>query len=175
MSKLNRIRTRFLLLILTGLLIAPLMGMSAALVYGLVSPGELTATPTLYVLGTFIIGIIAWAAHYFSRYFSPLKGGEGEFALSDSQQRRLGRFSRDYWGCLLVYALAIPPLFFFAIGQPLTAQPGRFIQLLLLQLSVVILVGLPGYQLALDEIGKLAGQLSLHRIQVSLKSRILLM
>jgi diguanylate cyclase (GGDEF)-like protein/PAS domain S-box-containing protein len=46
---------------------------------------------------------------------------------------------------------------------------------MLLQLSVVALVGLPTYQLALDQIGKLAGHLSLHKIQVSLKSRIMLM
>ena len=90
-------------------------------------------------------------------------------------QKRLARFGRDYWGCFLIYALAIPPLLFFAVRQPVMAEPGRFLQLLLLQLSVVILVGLPTYQLALDQIGKLAGHLSLHKIQVSLKSRLLLM
>jgi len=179
LSKLNRIRTRFLLLILTGLFIAPLMGMSAALVYGLVSPGELTATPTLYVLGTFIIGIIAWAAHYFSRYFSPLSLSQrhGGFSgnLPDTQQRQLARFGRDYWSFFLLYALATPPLFFLAIEKSIAGNLGPFLQLMLLQLSVVTLVGLPTYQLALDQIGKLAGHLSLRTIQVSLKSKIMLL
>jgi hypothetical protein len=40
---------------------------------------------------------------------------------------------------------------------------------------VAALVGLPTYQLALDQIGKLAGRLSLQRMQVSLKSKPLLM
>ncbi|MGB5261049.1 MAG: EAL domain-containing protein [Gammaproteobacteria bacterium] len=177
MSQLNRIRTRFLLLILVGLLTAPLTGLSAALLYGLVSVSELQASRTLIIMGLFTLGITTLAGIYFSRYFSPLPGTAQVSGrhLPEHQQRRLARFGRDYWSCFLVYALAIPPLFFLAIDQPVMAEPGRFLQLLLLQLSVVILVGLPTYQLALDQIGKLAGYLSLQRIQASLKSRIMLM
>ena len=72
-------------------------------------------------------------------------------------------------------ALATPPLFFLAIQKSIATSPGHLLQLMLLQLSVVALVGLPTYQLALDQIGKLAGHLSLHKIQVSLKSKIMLM
>ena len=177
LSQLNRIRTRFLTLILVGLLIAPLAGIASALLYGLIDADELQAGRTLVILGGFIALVVALAAYYFSSYFSRLDNHSAPATgvLPDPQQRRLARFGRDYWGCLLVYALAIPPLFYLAIDKPVLGQPEQFIQFLLLQLSVVILVGLPTYQLALDQIGKLAGYLSLHKIQVSLKSRIMLL
>jgi hypothetical protein len=66
-------------------------------------------------------------------------------------------------------------LLFIALQKPLAAAPAQFLQLLFLQLSVAVLVGLPTYQLALDLLGKLAGHLSLHKIQVSLKSKIMLL
>ena len=126
MSQLNRIRTRFLLLILVGLLIAPLTGLTAALLYGLVSIDALQATRTLIVMGLFTLGFTTLAAIYFSRYFSPLPSSA---ALSGQRlpnylQHRLAHFGRDYWTCYLVYALAIPPLLFLATRQPLMAEPG---------------------------------------------------
>ncbi len=55
------------------------------------------------------------------------------------------------------------------------AEPGALLQLLLLQLAMAALLGLPTYQLALDQIGRLADQFCLQRVQVSLKSKLLLM
>ena len=47
-----------------------------------------------------------------------------------------------------------PVLCFLAADIPIATTHGPFFQLMLLQLSVVTLVGLPTYQLALDQIGK---------------------
>ena len=177
LSELKAIRTRFLSLIITGLLLAPLAGLVGALLFGLVTPAELQAERTMVILGTFIGITACWAYIHFSRYFSPLSQGHAPLTgnLPDQQQRRLARFGRDYWCFFLLYALVIPPLFFLAIEKPVASEAGTFLQLILLQLSVVALVGLPGYQLALDQIGKLAGHLSLQTIQVSLKSKIMLL
>ncbi len=179
LTELYRIRSRFITLILIGLLLAPLAGMASALLFDLISLHELQNTRTVVTLALFVAVIAAWSGIHFSRYFSPLSAfsglGNGTQELPEAQQRRFARFGRDYWGFFLIYALLIPPLFFFAVQKPILAEPGAFLQLLLLQLAVVTLVGLPTYQLALDQIGKLAGQLSLQRVQVSLKSKLLLM
>ena len=179
LSELKGIRTRFLSLIIMGLLLAPLAGLVSALLFGLVTPAELLGERTLIILGTFIGLTACWAYIHFSRYFSPLSYSKGRAPLTgnlpDQQQRRLARFGRDYWCFFLLYALAIPPLFFLAIEKPIASAAGTFLQLILLQLSVMALVGLPGYQLALDQIGKLAGHLSLQTVQVSLKSKIMLL
>jgi len=179
LSELKGIRARFISLIISGLLLAPLAGLVSALLFGLVTPAELQAERTIVVLATFVGIMACWAYIHFSRYFSPLSCPRGRTPLTghlpDQQQRRLARFGRDYWCFFLLYALAIPPLFFLAIEKPIATEAGTFLQLILLQLSVVALVGLPGYQLALDQIGKLAGHLSLKTIQVSLKSKIMLL
>ena len=178
MSELKTIRTRFTLLIITGLLLAPIAGLVSALLFGLISAEELGDPQTAAILASFVLGTTLWSYAYFSSYFNNLDGftqqrpGAGLTAL---QQQRLARFSRDYWSCYILYALATPALFFLATQKPIATALGPFLQLMLLQLSVAALVGLPTYQLALDLIGKLAGHLSLKKIQVSLKSRIMLL
>jgi diguanylate cyclase (GGDEF)-like protein/PAS domain S-box-containing protein len=178
LSELKSIRIRFTALIVTGLLLAPLVGLASALLFGLIGPGDLHSPRTPIILGAFVAASALWALFYFSSYFSPLSDWIGRrpgAALPARQQRRLARFSRDYWSFFLLYALATPALLFVAIGKPIGGELGQFLQLALLQLSVATLVGLPSYQLALDQIGKLAGHLSLQRIQVSLKSKIMLL
>jgi diguanylate cyclase (GGDEF)-like protein/PAS domain S-box-containing protein len=179
LSELKNIRARFIGLILTGLLLAPLAGLASALLFGLIPPAELHKPGTLAILAGFIGCMACWAWYYFSRYCKPLAGSLRHRPLTGNlpgpQQRQLARFSRDYWGFFLLYALATPPLFFLAAGKSVTTDLHPFLQLMLLQLAVVALVGLPTYQLAMDQIGKLAGHLSLQRVQVSLKSKIMLM
>jgi len=178
LTELNRIRARFIGLILLGLVIAPVAGVASALLFDLISPGALQNSRTVFVVTTFVILMACWACIHFSRYFSTLprnlQPGKGSGALSYTHQRRLVRFGRDYWGLFLIYALAIPPLLFNALGKPVVAELDQFLQLLLLQLSVVALVGLPTYQLALDQIDKLAGHFSLRHVHGSLKSKLLL-
>ncbi|MEN8108082.1 MAG: EAL domain-containing protein [Pseudomonadota bacterium] len=174
MSQLRTIRTRFTALIITGLLLASLAGLASALLFELVTPAELLPAPTRLILSSFLGLVLLGAILYFSSYFSNLRDSNGT-ALAPRQQQRLARFSRDYWGFFLLYALAAPAVFFLAIEQPVAAAPGRFLQLLLLQLCAVTLVGLPTFQLAQDLVGRLGGELSLQKIQLSLKSRFTLL
>ena len=179
LNQLNGFRARLIVLIITGLLLTPLAGLASAVLFGLITAAELQSVRTFATLSGFVGLVTCIAFIHFSRYFrnrASLPGGrQTPDSLPDIQQRQLARFSRDYWGLFLLYALATPALFFIAVGKPIAAEPGAFLQLLLLQLSVAALVGLPTYQLALDQIGKLASHLSLHRFQVSLKSRIMLL
>ncbi len=179
LTELNRIRARFISLILLGLLIASAAGIASALLFDLITPGELQNTRAVSVLAPFVLLMATWAGLNFSRYFSKLprylRPGRGSGELPYLHQRRLARFGRDYWGLFLIYALATPPLFFIAVQKPFVAELGQFLQLLLLQLSVVALVGLPTYQLALDQIDRLAGHFRLSHARGSLKSKLLLM
>jgi len=179
LSDLNSIRRRFIALIIFGLVIAPLAGLATAQLFGIVTLPELQTTRTLLILAGFVVTVSGWGYLHFSRYFSKLPNNLRSSPLSvvlpDPQQQQLAHFTRDYWSFILFYALVTPALFFMAADIPIATRLGHFIQLILLQLSVVTLVGLPTYQLALDQIGKLAGHLSLLKIQVSLKSKIMLL
>ncbi|MGB5440363.1 MAG: EAL domain-containing protein [Gammaproteobacteria bacterium] len=178
-SDLKIIRRRFISLIGLGLLLAPLAGLATALLFGLISRQDLYNTQTLFILAGFVLLVLALAYINFSSYFRNLPDNIGNSSLDgefpDLQQRHLARFTRDYWYYCLFYALVTPAVFFLAAGMHIAMAPGPFFQLMLLQLSVGTLVGLPTYQLALDQIGKLAGHLTLLKIQVSLKSKILLL
>jgi diguanylate cyclase (GGDEF)-like protein/PAS domain S-box-containing protein len=178
LSELKGIRRRFIALILTGLLLAPMAGLASALLFGLISAAELENPRTPVLLAGYVAISAVWAFIYFSAYFNPLSDWSGRHAgtaLPARQQRRLVRFSRDYWGFFLLYAIATPALLFLAAGKPIAGAPGQYLQLVLLQLSVATLVGLPTYQLAQDLIGRLAGRFSLQTLQVSLKSKIMLL
>ncbi len=179
LTELYRIRSRCITLILIGLLLAPLAGMAVAVLFGLVTPEQLQRPRTLAVLGSFVGLLCCGAVFHFYRYFSPLSkiigAGSTPAELPERLQRRLAHFGRDYWTFFLLYALISPVLYFAAARQPGNSGAGGFVQLLLLQLAVAALVGLPTYQLALDRIGRLAGRLRLQRMQASLKSKLLLM
>ena len=179
MSDLKTIRRRFISLICIGLLIAPLAGLSTALLFGFILPEDLYNTRTLLILAGFVGLVSALAYVNFSNYFKNLPDliGDGMEAreLPDLEQQHLARFTRDYWCFFLFYALVTPAVFFLAAGIPFATSTGPLLQLMLLQLSIGTLVGLPTYQLALDQIGKLAGHLTLLKIQVSLKSKIMLL
>jgi diguanylate cyclase (GGDEF)-like protein/PAS domain S-box-containing protein len=178
LSEIKNIRARFTALIISALLLVPLAGLAGAELFGLVSLAELRTLRIQAILGLLVVATALCASIYFYNYFSPLSDWARHrpgACLTSRQQRRLDGFSRDYWSFLLFYALVTPPLFFIAAEKPIAANSGRFLQLLMLQLSVAMLVGLPSYQLAIDLLGKLAGHLSLQKIQVSLKSRIMLL
>ena len=178
LSELKSIRARFTALIVTGLLLAPLAGLGSAQLFGLTSTAELHTLRAQSLLALFIAFNVLWACAHFYNYFNPLRDwsrNRSETGLRAIQQRRLAHFSRDYWAFFLLYALAMPALLFIAVEQPISAAPGRFLQLFLLQVSVALLVGLPTYQLALDLLGQLAGQINLHKLQISLKAKIMLL
>jgi diguanylate cyclase (GGDEF)-like protein/PAS domain S-box-containing protein len=178
LSELKNIRVRFTALIITGLLLASMAGLASALLFGLITTADLQNLRAQTILVSFASITALWALIHFSMYFSPLSDWVQHrhgTALPARQHRWLARFSRDYWGFFLLYALATPALLFFALQKPIGASLDPFLQLLLLQLSVAVLVGLPTYQLALNLIGKLGGHRSPQKIQVSLKSKIILL
>jgi diguanylate cyclase (GGDEF)-like protein/PAS domain S-box-containing protein len=173
LTELQRIRLSFISLILIGLLIAPVASLGCTVLFGLLSTETALAARTVALLGAFVVILATWATHHFLSYFSKLTSyrGSGPAPL----QGYLARFGRDYWGFFLLHALLAPPLLFGAAGRPLGTEPALLLQLMLLQLAVVALVGLPTYQLALDQLGKLAAQLRLPRNHGGLRSRLLLM
>ncbi len=171
---------RFTLLILISFTLTPLVGLGAAQVFGLTRQDELLqvlahgALPLL--LGTMLI----WTAIYFQRRLRPVflwahQHPEGAVAPAHLHQR-LTRFSRDYWSLFCLYSLSTPVLYFFGLHGDLSQmQSTIFFNFLLLQLCGAVLVGLPVYLLAQDRIGYLVSRLSLQKVQLSLKSKTLLL
>ena len=146
-SEIKSIRRRFLLLVIIGLLLVPLAGLAGALVFELTSLAELQSERMLNTLGLFTTAITLWAFLHFSNYFNPLANSSPRQpiinGLSAQQQIRLSHFTRDYWSFCLLYALALPALFYLVLDKSIAAAPGEFLQFLILRrrwLRLVLLI-----------------------------------
>jgi diguanylate cyclase (GGDEF)-like protein/PAS domain S-box-containing protein len=176
---LQLVRHRFTLWIAAGFALTPLTGLGGAYLYGLVDATLLRQAFQAGVLPLALLALWGWSLISFRAYLRPVlqwlaqhpQGGNAPGHL----HRRLGRFSREYWGLFLLYALLAPVLLFASTQGFGSIDMRAFGHVLLLQLGVAILVGLPTYLIALDRLGELVAQLGLQQVQVSLKSRIMLL
>ena len=61
LNDLKIIRRRFIALIITGLVLAPLAGLATALLFGIISPQDLQTTRNMLILTGFIAAVSGWA------------------------------------------------------------------------------------------------------------------
>ncbi len=166
--------------ILAGFALTPLVGIGGARLLGLLSATDLHAALVSGLLPAFLCTWLLWTGVYFHRFLRPtlewMGGNPGGGRAPEALHRRLARFSRDYWGLLLLCALSLPLMFPLATGRllPLAELP-RFIGLLALQLASAVFVGMPSYLQALDRLGRLVPRLGLQRVEMGLYSRLLLL
>jgi diguanylate cyclase (GGDEF)-like protein/PAS domain S-box-containing protein len=171
---------RFNFWIGVGFALTPVLGFGTAVLFGLIEIRELQRALASGILPGFLILLLTWTLVHFRKFLAPLlawvtRHPEG-VATPPRLYRRFSGFSRDYWGLFLIYALATPTLYFASLHQPLSgATLTTFTHLLIVQVGVAILMGIPGYFIALDQLGRLAGKLDLQKVQVSLKSKMMLL
>ncbi|WP_297528173.1 putative bifunctional diguanylate cyclase/phosphodiesterase [Thiohalobacter sp.] len=162
-----------------GLTLTPLTGLGVAALFGLTGPHEFRTLLETGALPLYLLALGALAAWHFDRYLAPLqdwvaRAGAGQSAPA-ALHRRMSRFPRAYWTLFLLHAVAMPIVYFGVLGRLDGTHAGAIGQFLLLQLTVAVLVGLPLYLKALDSLGGLVPRLGLPRVQVSLKSKLLLL
>ena len=178
-NDLQLVRHRFTLWIAAGFALTPIAGMGTAVLFGLIDIPTLRAAGQAGYLPVALLIMVGWSLISFRNYLQPIlrwmaQHPEGGSAPSHLH-RHLGRFSREYWGQFLFYALVTPMLLFASTAGFGNIPTVKFVHMLLLQLAVAILVGLPTYLIALDRLGRLVAYLGLHEVQVSLKSKIMLL
>lgn len=168
---------RFRFWIGAGFALAPLAGFGAAYLFGLLDLAGIQLAFTQGILPAFLVVMLVWNQLHFRKFLSPLVNRRSENTPTPSTlMRQLSRFPRDYWGLFLIWSLGAPTLYFVALQQPLAgATLITWLHMTLVQLGVAILIGVPGYLVALDQLGILAGKLDLQGVQVSLKSKIMLL
>ncbi|MFP5505613.1 MAG: PAS domain S-box protein, partial [Gammaproteobacteria bacterium] len=177
--ELQLVRHRFTLWIAAGFALTPLVGLGGAYLYGLIDLPMLSQAFRAGILPLTLLALLGWSVISFRAYLQPIlhwlvrhpQGGSAPGHL----HRRLGRFSREYWGLFLLYALLTPVLLFAGAQGFGDIDVQAFTHVLLLQLGAAVLVGLPVYLIALDRLGLLVALLGLQQVQVSLKSRIMLL
>ena len=176
----ERIGARFSILLFFGFLLTPVAGFGAAIGLGILSTDQLMDVLVQGLVPGFTLVMIFWALFHFQRLVTPLVAWAVEHPhddiAPDHLQQGLGRFSRDFWGLLALYALVTPALLFQVLDGGIGAgNLYTFLHTLALQAGAAVLVGMPAYLFGVHQLGKLAGHLSLERIHLSLKWRVLLL
>ena len=180
-TALRPLPAQFTLLIMAGFILTPVAGLGSAVLFGLLEPRSLEIALAKGLLPMVLALLVTWTAIHFSRYIGPFVAWLEHHSDSNASpvhlHKRLARFTRQYWGMYLVYGLLTPTLLVYSISAwPMnSAQLFTFSHLVALQLAVATLVGLPAYLWSLDHLGQFVGQLGLTSVQLSLKSRIMLL
>ncbi len=133
--------------------------------YGLPADALPTALPLAALSGWLLLVHLGMG-----RFFATLADWAERGAGRASARRYLARFTERYWGGVLGAALLLVAL--HAVGTPtVSARNGVFA---LLALGGAVLCGLPVYLIALERLGRLLATLGVFRVQVSLRTRFIL-
>lgn len=177
-NELMALRQRFALWISLGLIATPYFGLTFGYLFDIFSTQQAVSVVTAGLLPVFALCLLAYSGIHFNRYMEPfvswIRDGE-DSSTPGHLHRKLAGFPREYWSLFLLTTLATPTLFYLSLPGGVYTHAGPFVQLLLVQLSVAILVGMPGYLVALDRLGRLVARLGLTEVQVSVRSKMLLL
>jgi diguanylate cyclase (GGDEF)-like protein/PAS domain S-box-containing protein len=176
----ERIGARFSTLLFLGFLMTPLAGFGTASLFGILSTAQLQQLLAGGVVPAFAVALVFLSLFQMQRLVTPLVSwvlANPEGGTVPGQLHQLShRYSRDFWALLALYAVVSPLLVFWMLDGGINSDNRfAFSQFLLLQVIAATLVGMPAYLFGLHQLGKLATHLNLDRIQVSLKSKTLLL
>jgi len=173
------IQRRLFLVTLISFALTPVIGYVTASFFNMAELKTLFTGSTGLTLIAIYSSLLLWCAVHFKTFLQPvikwkLKHPD-EHYLPEDLNTQLQSFGSRYWMFFLLYVLTIPTIhhwFLLSAGQAVSAS--SLLQFMLLQLTITILVGLPGYLDGLSTLGKLTSYIGLSNIQVSMRTKMLL-
>jgi len=156
----------------------PLLGHAASVAFQLVSWDDLRFALEQPFLPIYVIFMFLWSTTYAWRLLAPVQqwkhdNPDSDYAPAEIHQR-LRRFSSDYWGFYLCYVLIVPQIYFWTNTSPSSFDLSLFSKVILLQLVVSILVGLPLYMIAMATLGRLVKYIGVSAPLFSIKTNLML-
>jgi len=156
----------------------PLLGHAAAVAFHLVSWQDLLAALEQPFLPLFVGFMFLWSTSYALRLLAPIQkwkqdNPDSHYATPEIH-RRLKSFTSDYWGFYLCYVLIVPQIYFWSTTETHNFEFILFSKIILLQLVVAILIGLPLYMLAMTTLGRLIKFIGISAPLFSIKTNLML-
>ncbi|MDT8404434.1 EAL domain-containing protein [Sulfuriflexus sp.] len=178
LSSLAAIRARFTAIVALSFIVMPFIAHAAAATFNLAGWADLQFAMQQALLPLFICFMLFWIIRYAWLLFAPIERWlrsthATRFAPPDVHQR-LQNFGRNYWGFYLCYVLIAPQIYFWSTTGGHGFELATFGQLILLQLVVAILVGLPLYLMAIDTLGRVVSIIGITAPIFSIKSKLML-
>ena len=173
------IQRRLFFVTLVSFAITPIIGYATASFFNMAELQVLFTGNSGFVLIAIYSSLLLWCAVNFKSFLQPvikwkLHHPDDTF-LPEHLNAQLQSYSSRYWMFFLLFVLTIPTIhhwFLQSAGQPVSVS--SLLQFILLQLTIAILVGLPGYLDGLSTLGKLTRYTGLSNVQVSMRSKMLL-
>ena len=173
------IQRRLFFVTLVSFALTPIIGYTTASFFNMAELKSLFTGNSGFVLIAVYSSLLLWCAVNFKHFLQPVIKWKihhpDDAFLPANLNAQLQSFGSRYWMFFLLYVLTIPTIhhwFLQASGQ--TVSVSSLLQFILLQLTISILVGLPGYLDGLSTLGKLTRYTGLSNVQVSLRSKMLL-
>ncbi len=168
-------RNRIARLMLFSQVLTVIASITAALIFEATTTAELQQILLQGLVPLFVLLWVLWGGIRMRRFLEPVYAGLRQTTIPASAhsplRRRLTRFTRVYWTTFLIYAVSFPALYITVRG---TFDSQAYAAFALVQLAVMVLIGVPTYLLALERLGRLSPQLGFTRVQVSLKTKLML-
>ena len=176
---LSHIQRRLFFVTLISFALTPIIGYITAGFFNMAELKMLFMGSSGFVLIAIYSCLLFWCAINFKNFLQPiinwkLRHPDDTYLPSDLNTQ-LQSFGSRYWMFFLLYVLTIPTIHHWLLqsaGQSVSVS--SLLQFILLQLTIAILVGLPGYLDGLSTLGKLTRYTGLANVQVSMRSKMLL-
>ncbi|MDH5179677.1 MAG: EAL domain-containing protein [Gammaproteobacteria bacterium] len=169
---------RFALYTTLSWALAPVMGYVIAVIYGGLDANQIQQPASLLILIPYLI-LLVWAGLHFRNFLTPVyrwmdKHPHGG-TLPDALTRHIQGFCGNYWSFHLLAIFLLPTTQHWAgISTDGMAPLNSLLNFMLFQLVIAILVGMPGYLMALSLLGKLGQYTGTTQQQMSMKTKLLL-
>lgn len=173
------IQRRLFFVTLISFAITPVIGYATATFFDMVELSSLLTGNSGVILIAIYSSLLIWCTIHFKHFLQPiikwkLRHPDNNF-LPDDYNLQLQSFGSRYWMFFLIYVLTVPTIhhwFLQSAGQAVSVS--ALLQFILLQLTISILVGLPGYLDGLSTLGKLTRFTGLSNVQVSMRTKMLI-
>ncbi len=173
---LTDIQRRLALITSLSFALAPLAAYALAITFNLISTDELLQPAVATIMGASYVALTLWVYLHFRRLLAPtvrwIQKHNSADRLPDDHHQKLLQFSGNYWAFFLIGVLVLSAEQIWLGAADNDPQP--ILHFLLLKLVVAILVGMPGYLLALATLGKLTCFVGLPQVVVSMRTKMLL-
>ena len=169
---------RFTLFTVSGWALAPLIGYGVALHYGMIDAGSYFQPGLGVLIGSYAL-LLAWVSLHFSRFLKPVaqwiehnpQGGP----FPPQLEQHIQGFSGNYWSFHLLAIFLLPTAQHWAGLFTTELSPmASLLNIILLQLVISIMIGLPGFMVALSLLGKLGAYTGTALQQFSMKTKMLI-
>ena len=174
-----KVQRRLLIVTLLSFALTPVIGYTTATFFNMVDIQTLLTGNSGFILIGIYSCLLIWCATHFKHFLQPVIKWKlqhpDENVLPNDLNLHLQSFSSSYWSFFLLYVLTIPTIhhwFLHSAGEAISVS--ILLQFMLLQLTIAILVGLPGYLDGLSTLGKLTRYTGLSSVQVSMRTKMLL-